>query len=181
MERQKGRRNRPLRPSGMFAMVNGFLSIALMSLAALVTGQPLVFPSLGPTAFLLFSTPRQAVASPRNTLCGHFIGIVTGYLSLVVFGLQNAGPALQEGVTVGRVGAAALSLGLCAGLMVWLRVPHPPAGSTTLIVSLGALTTPEQMAMLMLAVLLLLVQGWSINRLAGIDYPLWSTDRSRRP
>ena len=58
--------------------------------------------------------------------------------------------------------------------MVWARVPHPPAGATTLIVSLGILREPEQLAVLMLAVVLLVVQGFVINRLAGIEYPVWA-------
>jgi len=53
-------------------------------------------------------------------------------------------------------------------------VPHPPAGATTLIVSLGILARPEQLAVLMIGVVLLLAQGFVINRLAGLDYPLWS-------
>lgn len=159
---------------GLFAFVNGLIAIGLMSLAALVTGQPLIFPSLGPTAFLLFYTPTVPAASPRNTLCGHAIGASAGYLSLVVFGLTQAGPALAHGVTPARVGAAALSLGLTSGLMVWAKVPHPPAGATTLIISLGILTEPLQLAVLMLAVALLVVQGFVINRLAGIDYPMWA-------
>jgi CBS-domain-containing membrane protein len=80
---------------------------------------------------------------------------------------------LATGVTASRVGAAALSLGLTSGVMVWARVPHPPAGATTLIVSLGILTKPWQLAVLMLAVFLLVLQGLAINRLAGIPYPLW--------
>lgn len=159
---------------GLFSFVNGVVSIALMSAAAWMTGQPLIFPSLGPTAFLLFYTPTQQSASPRNTVCGHGIGVLAGYLSLVVFGLTHAGPALAGGVTPARVGAAALSLGLTSGLMAWLKVPHPPAGATTLIVSLGILHTPAQLGVLMLAVVLLVCQGLVINRLAGIPYPLWS-------
>jgi len=58
--------------------------------------------------------------------------------------------------------------------MVWARVPHPPAGATTRIVSLGILREPEQLAVLMLAVVLLVVQGFVINRLAGIEYPVWA-------
>lgn len=160
---------------GLFALVNGIISIAIMAAAAVVTGQPLIFPSLGPTAFLLFYTPTAPAASPRNTVFGHAIGVGAGYLSLVVFGLTDAGPALAEGVTWARVGAAALSLGLTSGVMVWARVPHPPAGATTLIVSLGIISQPVELAVLMLAVVLLVVQGFLINRLAGIDYPLWST------
>ena len=159
---------------GLFAFVNGVVSIGVMSLAALVTGAPFIFPSLGPTAFLLFYTPIQPASSPRNTLCGHGIGAASGYLALVLFGLTDSGPALVEGVHLNRVGAAALSLGLTSGLMVWARVPHPPAGATTLIVSLGILTDPSDLAVLMLAVLFLVVQAYVINHLAGIDYPTWS-------
>jgi CBS domain-containing membrane protein len=159
---------------GAFSLINGVISIGLMALAAFVTKQPFVFPSLGPTAFLLFYTPTAPTASPRNTLCGHLIGAVAGYVSLAAFGLLHQGPALAVGVSGARIGAAAVSLGLTAGFMVWLRVPHPPAGATTLIVSLGILASIPKLAVLMLAVLLLVVQGFVINRLAGIDYPLWS-------
>jgi CBS domain-containing membrane protein len=159
---------------GLFAFVNGLVSIGLMSLVALLTQQPFVFPSLGPTAFLLFYTPTQPTASPRNTLCGHLIGAVAGYLSLAVFGLLDAGPAILVGVSWARVGAAALSLALTSGVMVWLRVPHPPAGATTLIVSLGLITTVPKLIVLMVGVFMLVVQGFAINRLAGVPYPLWS-------
>jgi CBS-domain-containing membrane protein len=159
---------------GLFAGINGLISIGLMSLAAYATQEPLVFPSLGPTAFLLFYTPHIPSAWPRNTICGHLIGAGAGYLSLVLFGLTNSPAAIAHGVSGLRVGAAALSLGLTALLMVWLKVPHPPAGATTLIVSLGVLTTLPQLGELMLGVLLLVVQGIVINRLAGVEYPLWT-------
>lgn len=159
---------------GLFSLVNGIIAIGAMALVALVTGEPFVFPSLGPTAFLLFYTPTAPASSPRNTLGGHAIGATAGYLSLVLFGLTNDPPALATSVTAARVGAAALSLGLTSGAMVWARVPHPPAGATTLIVSLGILREPEQLVVLMVAVLLLVVQGFVINRAAGIDYPVWA-------
>lgn len=159
---------------GLFAFVNGVVAIGLMSVAALLTGAPLIFPSLGPTAFLLFYTPLLPASSPRNSLGGHAIGAAAGYFSLLVFDLTNHAPALVEGVAWNRVGAAALSLGLTSGLMVWARVPHPPAGATTLIISLGILRTPGQLAVLMVAVFLLVVQGFVINRSAGIEYPVWA-------
>ena len=144
---------------------------------ALITRSPFIFPSLGPTAFLFFYTPRAPAASPRNTITGHAIGVLAGYFSLVVTGLTAAGPALAVGVSWPRVIAAALSLGLTAGLMVLLRSPHPPAGATTLIISLGILTKPWQLVLLMIAVVLLTVQAFIINRLAGIPYPLWNPIR----
>ncbi len=158
----------------LFSFVNGCLSIALMSVLAVITHSPFIFPSLGPTAFLFFYTPTAPSASPRNTLIGHAVGAAAGYLSLVVTGLTMAGPALSVGVTWPRVIAAGLSLGLTAGVMVLLKSPHPPAGATTLIVSLGILRQPWQLVLLMGAVVLLTLQAVAINRLAGIPYPLWN-------
>jgi CBS domain-containing membrane protein len=161
----------------LFSFINGCLSIGIMALLAVVTHSPFIFPSLGPTAFLFFYTPTAPAASPRNAIIGHAIGVGAGYLSLVVTGLTTAGPALAVGVTVPRVVAAALSLGLTSGFMVLLKSPHPPAGATTLIISLGILTQPGQLAILMVAVILLTGQALIINRLAGIDYPLWNPRR----
>lgn len=158
----------------LFSFINGCLSIGLMAALALVTRSPFIFPSLGPTAFLFFYTPRAPSASPRNTLVGHTLGVVAGYASLVVTGLTAAGPALAVGVTWPRVLAAALSLGLTAGLMVLCKSPHPPAGATTLIISLGILTEPWQLVLLLAAVVLLTMQAFAINRVAGIPYPLWN-------
>ena len=158
----------------LFSFINGCISIALMSVLAVITHSPFIFPSLGPTAFLFFYTPTAPSASPRNTIIGHAVGVVAGYLSLVITGLTLAGPALTVGVTWPRVIAAGLSLGLTAGVMVLLKSPHPPAGATTLIVSLGILRQPWQLVLLMGAVVLLTLQALVINRLAGIPYPLWN-------
>jgi CBS-domain-containing membrane protein len=166
---------------GLFAFVNGLIAIAIMSAVALITGAPFVFPSLGPTAFLLFYTPMLAASAPRNCIVGHAIGAACGFLALVIFGLTDHGPALVEGVEWTRIGAAALSLGLTSGVMVWARSPHPPAGATTLIVSLGILRAPADLAVLMVAVILLVLQAYVINRAAGIPYPRWSPVRSASP
>jgi CBS-domain-containing membrane protein len=64
--------------------------------------------------------------------------------------------------------------------MVLARVPHPPAGATTLIVSLGIFHEPRRLVILMLAMVLLVVQGFVINRLAGIPYPVWSPGHAER-
>ena len=158
----------------VFGFINGCISIGLMSTLALITRSPFIFPSLGPTAFLFFYTPTAPSASPRNTIIGHLIGVCAGFFSLWVTGLTQAGPALSTGVTWPRVFADALALGLTAGLMILLKSPHPPAGATTLIISLGILTKPWQLLLLMTAVVLLTLQALVINRLAGIPYPLWN-------
>jgi CBS-domain-containing membrane protein len=133
-----------------------------------------VFPSLGPTAFLFFFTPTLPTASPRNTLYGHAIGIGCGYGALWLMGLQHAPPAMVMGVNPARIGAAAISLAATGALMILLKAAHPPAGATTLIISLGIITRPQHLVIMLLAVALLTGQAIILNRLAGIDYPLWA-------
>lgn len=48
-----------------------------------------------------------------------------------------------------------------------------PKHTNTLLVSLGILREPWQLAVLMGAVALLVGQGFVINRVAGIPYPVW--------
>jgi CBS-domain-containing membrane protein len=146
--------------------------MALISAIALLTHEPFVFPSLGPTAFLLFYAARSQVASPRNAITGHLNGVIAGYLALLATGLQGK-PANLDDVTWPRLGAAAISLSLTAAAMVLLRAPHPPAGATTLIVSLGVLNRLSQMGIVMAGVVVLVAQAFIVNRLAGVDYPLW--------
>lgn len=158
----------------VFMLVNGFVTIGLLAALALVSGTPFVFPSLGPTAFLCFFSPATPAASPRNAMIGHAIGIACGYGALLVTGLVDAGPAMVVGVDVARVLAAALSLACTGALMILCGAPHPPAGATTLIVSLGILTRPQDLLVIEAGVGLLLVQALVIHRLAGVDYPWWA-------
>jgi len=156
-----------------FMFVNGFVTIGLLSIIAMVTGTPFVFPSLGPTAFLFFFTPTLPTASPRHSIYGHAIGIACGYAALLICGLEHAPPAMATGVDLRRVLAAALSLASTGALMILLRAAHPPAGATTLIVSLGIVTKPKYLLLIEVAVAILTLQAIAINRLAGIDYPIW--------
>ena len=157
-----------------FMFINGLLSIGLLAGLAMLTHTPFVFPSLGPTAFLFFFTPTLPTASPRHTIYGHAIGIVCGYGALCLMGLQHAPPAMVMGVNLPRIGAAALSLAATGALMILFKAAHPPAGATTLIISLGIITKPLSLAIMLLAVALLTLQAIVLNRLAGIDYPIWA-------
>ena len=113
---------------GLFAFVNGVIAIGVMSGVALVTGAPFIFPSLGPTAFLLFYTPILAASCPRNTLVGHVIGAAAGYLALVVFGLTDAPPALATRSAGHGSGPPPCRSGSPAGSWCWPEFPtRPPA------------------------------------------------------
>lgn len=158
----------------IYVFVNGFVTIAVLALLALATHNPFVFPSLGPTAYLLFFSPLGKTSSPRNTIFGHAIGLVCGYAAFVLTGAGALPFGTHPGIFWPRILAAALSLSATGALMVLLDVSHPPAGATTLIVSLGIISKPRELVIIEVAVFLLVAQALMINRLAGLQYPLWN-------
>jgi CBS-domain-containing membrane protein len=162
----------------VYVCVNSFITIGLLALLALLTGSPFVFPSLGPTAYLFFFSPIAEVSSPRNTILGHAIGLICGYAAFALTVASSPPFGMHPGVHAARVLAAALSLSATGALMALFRVSHPPAGATTLIVSLGIISQPKELVIIEIAVILLTAQALAINRLAGIPYPLW---RSHKP
>jgi CBS domain-containing membrane protein len=164
-----------------YVFINGFITIALLALLALVSRNPFVFPSLGPTAYLLFFSPLAKASSPRNTIYGHAIGIICGYAAYVVTGAGAVPFGIHPGIFWPRILAAALSLSATGAFMVLLAVSHPPAGATTLIISLGIISKPRELAIIEVAVFLLVAQALVINRLAGLRYPFWNTSAADQP
>lgn len=163
----------------LYVLVNGFITIALLALLAVITDSPFVFPSLGPTAFLLFISPLAESSSPRNTIYGHAIGLICGYAALSITGAASLPFGIHSGILSSsfvygpRILSAAISLSATGALMVLLNASHPPAGATTLIVSLGIISRPKELIIIEVAVFLLVAQALAINRMAGLQYPLW--------
>lgn len=165
------------RGNAVYTFTGGLVTIALSGLWAWALDEPLLFPSLGATAFLFFETPMAEVASPRNTIIGHLVAIAAAFVSLVIFGLTDAPSAFEEGVVPARIGAVALSVALTGGVLRLLRAAHPPAGATTIIVGSGLLAEPGQMAAVAAGVALLTVAAWGLNRAFGVPAPVWSSAR----
>jgi CBS domain-containing membrane protein len=156
-----------------YVCINGFISIALLALLAELSGSPFVFPSLGPTAYLFFFSPLAEVSSPRNTILGHAVGLVCGYGAFYLTGMHTFSQATGATIYWPRILSAALALSATGAFMVLLSVSHPPAGATTLIVALGILAKPRYLVVIEIAVILLTVQAWVFNHMAGLPYPKW--------
>ncbi len=158
---------------GLYTFIGCLVATGLVGLAALFSREPMLFPSLAPTVLMFFERAQQPSACPRNTLIGHGIAIIAGWISLAIFGLLAAPSVLIAGVTWARVGAAALSVAATGFTKHLLRVPHPPAGASALIVSLGFLTTWPQLLSMAAGIVLLTIVSWCANYLLGVPMPLW--------
>ncbi len=153
---------------GLWSAAVGSIALAVAGIVGLALKQPWLFPSLGPTLMVIVETPRQPAANPRSVLVGHLVGISAGYVALIVTGLTDAPPVIQEGLTTPRLVAGVMSVALTAFFLQAIRCPHPPAGATTLIVSLGLIARPPQLLTMALSVLLITVIAVALNLLTGV-------------
>lgn len=132
--------------------------VAVAAALAVVTGRPLVFPSLGPTAYLLAREPRSPRTSVRRVVGGHLVGIAAGVLAYRLLAPGLAITVAMEPLSESAVrlaGAGVLSVGLTSAGMVRLDAGHAPAVATTLICSLGLLETLPELAGIVVGVLAL--------------------------
>jgi hypothetical protein len=165
------------RGNAVYTALGSLFAIALSGLWAWLFDEPLLFPSLGATAFLFFETPLAEVGTPRNAIVGHMVAIGAALASLGAFGLLDAPSVYVEGVTPARIGAVAFSVAVTGGVLRLLRAAHPPAGATTIIVSSGLLAKPHQVAAVVGGVALITAAGWALNRLMGVPAPVWAAPR----
>jgi hypothetical protein len=121
---------------------------------AWVFGRPLIFPSLGPSAFVLVR--KEGENRARQVIGGHLIGVVSGLIAhhALAKGLTLAGlaqPLSEKGIHI--VASAVISMVLTTVVMSVARANHAPACATTLIVSLGVLPTFLDGSLIMVAVI----------------------------
>ena len=154
-------------PSALVAALLCLVTLAASGAVGLALKQPWLFPSLGPTVMLFFAAPEQPASRPVNALVGHFVALVVGFGCVVAFGLTGAPPAPVAGLTPSYVAAGALSVAITTLVLQLIRLPHPPAGATTLIVSLGILSKPLALLSMAGAVLLITLAGWALNFALG--------------
>lgn len=135
----------------------GFL-FTVLGLVAWASGQPFVFPSLGPSAFILAFDRRGERTRTYRIVGSHLIGGVVG---LAAYTLIATGISITTTHTafspagLRLAGSGVVSIIVTSWGMIATDTNHAPACATTLIVSLGLLSTPLQVAIIVVSVVVL--------------------------
>ncbi len=126
---------------------------------------PLLFASLGPTAYELVEEPNAPTAKPYNVVAGHLSGLGAGFLSLWIFAAWNAPKVDSAGfVTSPRLWAAVVAVVITTAATLLLKASQPAAAATTLLVSLGTMQTARDAWVIVIGVLIIEVAGEPVRR-----------------
>lgn len=139
----------------------------VLALAAIgwAAKQPLIFASLGPTAYELVEQPQLRSARSYNIVVGHLIGLGAGFFAVYVLNAWTAPNVLSAGiVSPQRLWATTIAAILTTFLTLILRAGQPAALATTLLVSLGAMQTRRAAIAIVVGVLIITTLGEPIRR-----------------
>lgn len=153
--------NRPL--DAFWATLGEGSLILVMAAIAWAAQQPLIFASLGPTAYELVEQPRLRSARTYNVIVGHFVGLGSGFLALLLFHAWTV-PSATSGLTSPRVFAAVVAATITTLVNLILRASQPAALATTLLVSLGAMQTRRDAVAIIAGVLIMALIGEPLRR-----------------
>jgi CBS-domain-containing membrane protein len=112
--------------------------IVFIVLLLLTAEHAVVIASIGATAFIVFTMPRNVTAKPRRVIGGHLVGLLSGSLCALIPHSSNL-PSII---------VFSLAIGISICLMVALDVEHPPASGTALGVAITGFTPGVMIAVL---------------------------------
>jgi hypothetical protein len=137
--------------------------ILLLAVLGWATRWPLVFASLGPTAYEMVEQPQSKSARPYNVVVGHLAALASGWAALWICHAR-ASPGVSEFVPGPRLWAATLAAALTTLITLLVRASQPAALATALLVSLGIMQTLRDTVAIVIAVLILAAAGEPVRR-----------------
>lgn len=155
----------------------------VLGAVAWLSGEPFIFPSLGPSAFILAFERRGKRTRTYRVVGSHLIGGVAGLLAYSVLAggvslTATPPPASMDGLRLAMSGV--LSIIMTSWGMIATDTIHAPACATTLIVSLGLLSTPLQVSIIVVSVVILVefhVAALLIfKQIVGDTHSIYSTE-----
>jgi hypothetical protein len=154
-----------MKPRNVLAVVAEGGLILLVGGIGWAAHLPLLFTSLGPTAYELLEKPNSPSAKPYNVIVGHFTALAAGFLALWIFGAWSAPKVAMSGFVPGvRIWAAVLAVVITTAVTLALKASQPAALATTLLVSLGSMQRAQDAVAIILGVIILAAAGEPIRR-----------------
>lgn len=119
--------------------VLGGLLVLLAGGLGYITGNLWLFPSLGPSIFMLVESPHQKSSSIYNMTVGHLVGIISGYALAIITGAAYIPSAFDvDHLQLSQIVASCIAIALVMLIHILLNASHPPAIATTFLITLGS-------------------------------------------
>ena len=144
------------------ATVNVLLHFSVLGVITLATGRPFLFPSLGPSAYLMATGEQPRAEGGYHVVGGHAVAVVGGLIAYALFAndvsaymvFDRPDPAFSWELVYLSVSATAAMMITTTAMLV-TKTNHAAACATTLIIALGLMGGIEDAVVIVAAVAIL--------------------------
>ena len=140
--------------------------ILLMGCISLAIGLPLLFASLGPTAYEQIEKAKLPSSRFYNVVVGHWIAIGSGFAAVAILHAWSApNPLTANHFVPVRVATCGIAVALTGFFTLLAKAGQPAAYATALLIALGSMQRASDACAIGLAVLILGAIGEPIRRM----------------
>ncbi len=141
--------------------VLGGLFVLLAGGLGYITGNLWLFPSLGPSIFMMVESPHLKASSLYNVTVGHLVGIISGYTLAIITGAAYVQSPFAVGhLQLSHVLASCIAIALVILIHISLKASHPPAVATTFLITLGSFkATWHDLSAILIGILIIATAG----------------------
>ena len=143
--------------TAVLAGVGAMIGMGVLALASTFTPWALLMAPFGASCVLLFAVPESPLSQPMNVVGGHVLATLVSLGTLAV--LPHSWWAV------------AVAVGLSIGLMVVLRVTHPPAGADCVVVFMTQAGWSFVFVPVLTGSVVLVAIAYAYHRTSGTAYP----------
>jgi len=137
----------------LITFIGATLGIGVVTVLAMVYRMPLLVPSFGASATLIYGAPAGPFAQPRNVILGHILSATVGVGIYALFGLTWW--------------SATLATALAIVAMLFTKTTHPPAGATAMIAVLTKASPAFILTPVAIGAMILVLIGLIVNNISS--------------
>lgn len=143
--------------SAIIAGLGAMIGMGALALVTEFSSWALLMAPFGASCVLLFSVPESPLSQPMNVIAGHVLATLITLSTLAILPYSWW--------------VVAVAVGLSIGLMVALRITHPPAGATPVVVFFTQADWSFVFVPVLSGAALLVAIAYVYHRISGAPYP----------
>lgn len=154
-------------PTRYWAPIAASLMVTAVAAVGFAAKEPLLFASLGPSAYLAARKPEQKSTKFYHVFVGHLVGLGAGFLTVYMLGASKAPVPFVTSYSIAPIRIAVIALAVFLSLFVdaLLQVDHTATEATTILVAAGFFRTATDALMVIQGVALMAVLSELFRRL----------------
>lgn len=166
-------------PDRYWAPAAAVLMLSAVAGIGIAAREPLLFASLGPSAYLAAHKPKERTASFHNIFLGHMIGLGAGFFSVFLLHAWTAPITFVNSYSIAPIRLACVALAVLLSMFAdcLLHIDHAATEATTILVATGFFRTATDALMVVQAVAIIAILSELFRRVRagqprGEDVPV---------